>query len=541
MPSLTAFVSFAAQTVQSIQVGNFTFDASGTSFTVAFPRFDGSVVGGVANLTITRTAGANSTLNLCVQRVLPLPDSAAGWSSKSCSVFAQVEIAGSEQVSSIAYIDVASTLGVYLASGNASSFSIAASANVCPAAHVATPQGTCAPSSALQANVVSEVASDESTVQLFSVNVAQPDTSALSLSFVLPSVPEPTPTPVAAPVAAAPTPVVPAPAPIAPAPTPMEPAPAPSASVPAAAPVSAPVEPAPAPAEPSPVAVPASKKRNALATVSYMVYVKYASAPTQTQGDDLVFSVNSTTTLQVPAPISGNWYIAVVRTSGSSSTYNLTGAVTTCQNSSQAGPDCSSDFAPFLGNVSANAAGNAVSKNVTNGLTLFRIARATVSSRLFVGVSGLRPSKFPANVTLYLSVGGAPTTSSLIWAGCDEGPCSVVQAANFSSNFLVQGDIWIGVANANASEMVIAWRDSPCANNCNNQGTCETDTANDKFGQCSCQNLYEGVDCSVKPTGLPIQVIVLIIIGSLLLLTALVGLIAWIVSRRSQRAGYQQV
>eukprot|EP01122_Echinamoeba_exundans_P012854 TRINITY_DN54_c0_g3_i1.p1 TRINITY_DN54_c0_g3~~TRINITY_DN54_c0_g3_i1.p1 ORF type:complete len:559 (-),score=96.00 TRINITY_DN54_c0_g3_i1:1306-2931(-) len=525
--------SASAQAIQSIQVGNFTFDATGNSFTAPFPRFDGSVVDGVASVSITRVTGANVTLNICIQRVLPLPDNAASWSSKSCSVFVQAEIAATNQSVAVAYLDVPSVIGIYLAAGNASSFSVAASADVCPAAHVATPQGVCSPSAALQANVVSMVSADDSAVQLFSMNVAQPDTASLSLTFAVPSSPT---APVAAPVA---TPIA---APIAPAPTPVVAAPTQSNLAPVEPPVQAPVEPpVQAPVEPAPTSAPASKKRNSLTSVSYTVYVKYASAPSQTQGDDFVFSVNSSGTLQIPAPISGNWFIAVVRSSGFSSTYNLTAAVSACQNSSLSGPDCTADFAPLLGNVSANAAGNAVSRNVTTGLTLFRIARATLSSRLFVGVSGLRPAKFPANVTLYLSVGGAPTTSSYIWAGCDEGPCSVVQVANFSSSFLVQGDVWIGVANANSSEMVIAWRDAPCANNCNNQGTCETDPASEKFGQCSCQNLYEGVDCSVKPTGLPIQVIVLIIIGSLLVLTALVGFIAWIVSRRSQRAGYQQV
>jgi flagellar biogenesis protein FliO len=44
-----------------------------------------------------------------------------------------------------------------------------------------------------------------------------------------------------------------------------------------------------------------------------------------------------------------------------------------------------------------------------------------------------------------------------------------------------------------------------------------------------------------QSAGLPIQVIVLIIIGGLLLLTALIGLIAWIVSRRKKRDGYETV
>lgn len=503
---LVAAVS--AQTIVSNTVGNFTLAASGSSATASFPLFAGSVVGAATNITLTQTAVVSSTINICIQRVLPLPESASSWSKQSCSVFAQVVVDSAVEVISVPYLNVASTFGIALVSGNASTFTVTASASVCAVGQVASPFLKCEKTSSLNNGAV-EITLNSPSAEYLNFNVAQPDSSALTVKFT------PTgnvPAPIAAPVTA-----------------------------PASAPVSAPVAEVAPVAAPVGQAAPATSKRAIAADDMMMVYARFGAAPRGDDTDDYVFNVTSAGSVTVPAPQPGNWFFAVFRESNTVISVSAAASLTACANSSVSGPACDADFAPFLGNVSANTVGNAVVRNVTQGLTFFRISRASLTSRLVVGVSGLRPGKFPANVTLYINVGGIPTTSSPVWTGCDEGPCTAVQFANFTANFLVQGDIWIGVGNANASDQVIAWRDSACANNCNGQGTCLADASTERFGQCDCQNLYEGVDCSVKPSGLDIRVIVLIIIGSLLVLTALVGLIAWIISRRQSRAGYSEV
>lgn len=512
-------------------VGNFTFGAVGESQSVNFPLFAGSVVNSTFSLTLHKYTGAGSaTFNFCLQRVLPLPGNSSTWGTKSCSVFTQLTVSDADVSVTLPFLPVASSLGAIFSSGNASSVIVSASASVCAPDHVAV-NGACSAVATLQDAVAFTVSNEASTTQQFVANVAQPGSASLVLTFAWPAAaPVAEPTPVA-PAPVAPAPVAPAPVEAAPvAPVPVEPAPV-----------------APAPVEPAPVAAAAPTlpgKRAVAAAGVWRAVVRFASAPRLDGTDDADVWLNTTSTVTIPAPQPGSWFVTVLRVDGVVSTYNLTAAVSVCANASQAGPLCTETYAPYLANVTANSVGNAVARNASaSGLTLFRIARSSVTGgSIFIAVAGLRPSKFPANVTLYIAVGGAPTLSSPVWTGCDEGPCGTVQAANFSSAITTAGDIWIGVGNVNASDQIIAWRDSVCANNCNAQGTCVEDTSNDKFGQCQCQNLYEGVDCSVKPTGLPIQVIVLIIIGSLLVLTALVGLIAWIVSRRgANRAGYTEV
>eukprot|EP01122_Echinamoeba_exundans_P005647 TRINITY_DN157_c0_g1_i1.p1 TRINITY_DN157_c0_g1~~TRINITY_DN157_c0_g1_i1.p1 ORF type:complete len:553 (-),score=134.02 TRINITY_DN157_c0_g1_i1:25-1683(-) len=531
----------SADQLFTLPVGTWTLSAGEFNSSLTTP---GQVtLTGPATIQVSRTgAVGDATLNVCAQHFLPLPTNASLWSARTCSVFSQVVLSGNATLASggvFSYLDVNTTVGLFLVSGPQASYTLQLNGNGCQSPQVATPSGFCENSQPLRSG--EPIFYTASGLQMFVLNVAQADSSSVTLAFYPPAA-APVAVPVAAPVAPAPTPVEPAPvaeptpvaAPVAPAPTPV--------AEPVAAPVAAPVAPAPTPvAEPVAEAAPAARRRSVLAS-TWTAYIRYASAPRFDGTDD--YTVPLTGELQtvvIPAPLVGNWYIALNSTAGPNMYINATIAGP-CPNGT-AGPQCTSDFAPFLGNVSSVSGAASLKLNQSaNGLTLFRLARSSLNSTFLVSVAGSRGDKSQANYTLYLAVGGAPNPNTPIWTGCTSGQCGFVQSASFSSAFTVAGDLWVGVQSTNASaDTLLVWRESTCANDCSGKGDCVSDTTKATYGLCACGNSYSGADCSIAPTGLPIQVIVLIIIGSLLLLTAIIGVLAWIISRRGQRAGYQSV
>jgi hypothetical protein len=276
---------------------------------------------------------------------------------------------------------------------------------------------------------------------------------------------------------------------------------------------------------------PGSRKRSVFEANTITVFGRIGGAPSESASDD--FSAAFAPSIVIPAPQPGVWVIAVKKSGADASEYKLTASWKVCVNDT-VGPDCTATFAPVIMANGTSTTGS----TPANGFAYYRVA-PTNGKDIYVSLGALNGSQSQVSFTLFIGVNGLPTQNAYAYKGCNTGPCKVVQAVKISGSADNQV-YYIGVYGNSSAESFALWANAQCADACTARGTCQTsDDAN--YGVCKCDNGYIDINCAGSQTGLPIQVIVLIIIGGLLLLTALIGLIAWIVSRRKRREGYETV
>jgi hypothetical protein len=122
---------------------------------------------------------------------------------------------------------------------------------------------------------------------------------------------------------------------------------------------------------------------------------------------------------------------------------------------------------------------------------------------------------------------------------CNRDYCSVVRSIirNITTPGLGMSEEWyIGIyTNVPGNTTFGLWWNNTCVPNCDtdNHGECE------ESGRCQCEIDFEGIDCSLSK-GLGPQYIVLIIIASLVVASAIIGFVAWAYMRR-KRANYEIV
>jgi len=101
----------------------------------------------------------------------------------------------------------------------------------------------------------------------------------------------------------------------------------------------------------------------------------------------------------------------------------------------------------------------------------------------------------------------------------------------------MNGTWYVAVAAGRDSNDYTFWFDNVCPNNCSgSNGNCQT--GSDNYGVCACNQNFEGLSCK-QGSNQFIEYIILIIIAALVLVSALLGLIAWAYMRR--RAQYVEV
>jgi len=143
---------------------------------------------------------------------------------------------------------------------------------------------------------------------------------------------------------------------------------------------------------------------------------------------------------------------------------------------------------------------------------------------------------------VFASLGQIPTATTADISGCNNAFCSyatIIQVSQPNITTLGNATWYIGVYSENATSFGI-WFNSICAPQCDIYGSCSNDPTS--FGECNCiEDLYVGLDCQTpNNSGLPAQYIVLIIIASLVVASAVIGFIAWAYMRR-KRVGYEKV
>jgi len=123
-------------------------------------------------------------------------------------------------------------------------------------------------------------------------------------------------------------------------------------------------------------------------------------------------------------------------------------------------------------------------------------------------------------------------------SGCNTQYCTQVQSISTKNGYMVQdnGTWYVTIVAGRDSNDYSFWFDNICPNNCSKQGECQTGA--DNYGICKCNQNYDlGLKC--EQNNMLIEYIILIIIAALVLVSALLGLIAWAYMRR--RAQYVEV
>jgi len=129
--------------------------------------------------------------------------------------------------------------------------------------------------------------------------------------------------------------------------------------------------------------------------------------------------------------------------------------------------------------------------------------------------------------------------------GCNTQYCNKVQAINTKDAVMSQqeylydtnnGTWYVAIRASRDANDFSVWFDNVCPGNCSGQGTCGS--SGDEYGICKCNANFDiGLTC--KPNNQLVEIIILIIIAALVLVSALLGLIAWAYMRR--KAQYIEV
>jgi len=245
------------------------------------------------------------------------------------------------------------------------------------------------------------------------------------------------------------------------------------------------------------------------------MWARFQGVPSKAINDAM--DTNGNLTAVSPRP--GTWVFGVHSASGGTGTFHLSGQV--CGPNS-GGVGC---MIPVF--------------NITNNASLV-LQRNPVYYRIeAVPAYPLKVSVTTANQTnipyLYATRGVIPSKESADVTNCNGEYCNVVHYITFN---VTEPEEWfIGVfpsATTGNTTYGIWWNDT-CVVGCitDNHGQCEPS------GLCECEIDYEGIDCSISK-GLGPQYIVLIIIASLVVASAIIGFVAWAYMRR-KRANYEIV
>lgn len=249
---------------------------------------------------------------------------------------------------------------------------------------------------------------------------------------------------------------------------------------------------------------------------------------------DTHFAAHARGALNVSLPRPAAWYLRVLQDAEPTLNVTVTVHVDDCRDSVTQGPECAV-------NVSALTAERAtvVESLAADAVAYFAL---NTSALHMLWVSVYAPDA-PTQPTLALTRGNLPAPDDADVRACNRAACAVPSIAVPNASLSSAAPLWyVAVRAPNATlAHVGVWVSSLCAPGCEAHGTCNSEGVDGALGVCECVADYEGVDCST-PSGamLGAQYIVLIIIASLVVASALIGFVAWAYMRR-RRQQYQVV
>jgi len=269
---------------------------------------------------------------------------------------------------------------------------------------------------------------------------------------------------------------------------------------------------------------------------SYNIYANYSAIPSSEYGP----------VSRIPDPFPGEWYIQyefTVPTGQSNYTIEMP-VEEKCMNMSFVGQNCSAPLVPVT------TSSNQPQALLTHRLTAFQwfyyqVQASFPANPLWFSVAPATPSDTAPDV--YVSEGRLPTLDSYDIHGCNLDPsiyCTFATVINLNSttdlyNNLRNYTFYIGIYTTTNTTYGIWWS-STCPFGCENENESGTCTYSGNYGQCVCADGYSTLDCSLSNGSIPTQYIVLIIIASLVVASAVIGFIAWAYMQR-KREGYSSL
>jgi hypothetical protein len=252
----------------------------------------------------------------------------------------------------------------------------------------------------------------------------------------------------------------------------------------------------------------------------FLLYARYMGTPSALV-NDAIDSANGT--IIVDSPRRGSWIFYVHAMANG--TYMFSVEEHLCS-AGTAGSDCHLQIEPAFNNMSLTI-------TPERGVRYLRF-RSTPQQGLLVSVTALNSTNIPF---IYASRYQIPVLGKDVIAdvrNCNRDYCSVVRS--IAHNTTAEEDWYIVVDASVAGNTTYGlWFNTTCVPNCveDSHGSCLDS------GLCDCELDFEGIDCSISK-GLGPQYIVLIIIASLVVASAIIGFVAWAYMRR-KRANYEIV
>lgn len=248
----------------------------------------------------------------------------------------------------------------------------------------------------------------------------------------------------------------------------------------------------------------------------FLVYARYMGNPVGQPPAD------HNGTLIVDLPLPGTWVFAVYRSADTAGAATLSVAGDSCA-VGHAGEGCP-EIAVAKSNVTLTLTAKA---GHTPTYTYY--FNASKTRPLFVSVTTFNQSFIPM---LYASQGQLPAIdgSNAMISNCNRDYCSAVHSIFYNTTAEME-DWYITVHTVLETGNITfgIWFDENCVTDCtkNNRGQCLAD------GTCQCYLDFTGIDCAISE-GLGAPYIVLIIIASLVVASAVVGFVAWAYMRRKR-------
>jgi len=254
---------------------------------------------------------------------------------------------------------------------------------------------------------------------------------------------------------------------------------------------------------------------------AYNISAKYNGVPDGSND----FSVINSNTLTIPQPPQGTYYITI--TANQTANTNFSSTSGSCQN--KTGPNCDIP----LTNASAAYLELWKSDTVAGNTFKYFFLSGFNTNNLLAVVKPSIQSKVQ-QLKLYAAFNHIPTISGTVAGNYDLSGCTGTtnQCANLiilstsGGQSPVSGTWYLLLVNTGGDNVDYQiWFNATCPNACSGQGNCNVDT-----GSCSCNTNFQGLACSED--NMFIEYVILIIIAALVLISALLGLIAWAYMRK---------